>query len=1518
MGQKRREDLPLSKSLNVDNRGPEQVLACTTDTMTKEYETAFKMGEGLLAASLRNPVSHCTVDPSRKKNDLVRKMEAGLRIKPSHTQPVDLVSAENAAGAVNSLLPNVRRVPNSTKHSRLHKMIQDHRDTHVRAVEDYRAEAVAITEDLEKNLRYILEQFRKKMETNDEEIVEMFIGLEDEALMDLEEEGVLVAWDRIHAQSERRSQWISELERDLTHVEGLRVAYLKNALQTFTQRMRDTCIISVGELERLIEREASEVNEVIIENAKAHSELIAKLRISDVERERQHRLAWEARNFAWKRLRHDRYIELFYEHISSVEFTNPPARQQSLFELRHSQVQQQHNLEEVLHGMLSATPPTLTKQMALQHYELVLHTCDEYDTFINDFEQKLRGIEADVSARAVRLVSELGSRLRDVAAVEVDEIETIESKCSEVVQQRNEEAAALIENVFIGLRGQAAVHRDSCTHLATFVIEIGELWDNQKHAIHTSQTSHDADLSARAKRFAAEDEKREMDLSDLLQAMKEEPLEHVLQEKLTQALDLLTGIKQGYRTYHTETLEVVDGYPRRLVEEFNGYEKDICERFGISTEDPNPPPPPPSEPSTRPQSRASHAPSLARPTSHQSIRPESEDLTPQCETFVSEVGTTFYVLKDVLELITPPPPEPEPTDEDDAENPEATTAAPAANTTAKAPGTKPANPPAGKTAPAKVAKEHSKSVEDIADEGEEDAASVAPSIPPAELTVLDPEGNHCIEVIPMPSEALREVLTHLRRAAVDVMEARAVAAHQAAADAAFRQSDELTAQLETQLREHRPRAGRVELDVFQIRQGELEAHQEKCQRFVHQIVQLREKALQACSEALLAFKSEIEGFCQRTNALQDSLGALSNSKSLEKATNLVRKEADLYESTIPAKIESIENALSDQAKNLLQQIEASYETFPAQVEGLERVHAKTKAVFEEKVEQVKELSAQAMQQVQVAREAIEDALALHIEDVSFLESMSKVVGQGQSKLRILMSSSDVIAGDIDSLIEELESHLPTRQGTSQRTYSTAPSPGKQNNSKGRDNGSEGERLSQRPGSTAKLRKLEKPLSDHLLRGMQQLRHLLYNRSLYLGCLKSQLTLEDVPLRDDDDDEVRASMPPPVEKNSAGQVLTFLKVVEGLQEEVTGEMKQVAERYYSTKGDHEIVRSSKIPSSLDQQLSKNATVVSDMKTLSQSFQEASVKTYRGQVVRATATLRRLPAIIISDVTNQIRTACEKDQKSIQTQFEGNMASLEETKKHHQRRLVPGLSDPNRRGELEKLCDSESTRCHQLVETIQEYSARRKVAEETHSREFFDRLVLTTDTLLKLLDTTIMSEDLVPGEKVVVLEPMTLKQLLKERVREERHRKDGKPPIPDGKAFPMTEWPGLPIKELTLEAYERQKNATNLGGEGVTGSPEPSKEDAKEQPPAKGKAAKGKGGKDEKVAEEESTETPSVTCNDTPLHRVVVYARDRTYQQYRTLFQTKIDEYDADCAKMLEDADVWAKNWEVTIEYLRVEE
>lgn len=212
----------------------------------------------------------------------------------------------------------------------------------------------------------------------------------DEACVLDDKEDLRSAWDDLDVLLGRRSRAIDEFGRRLEQLEQDRATRASQELR---------CLVDD---ERLVERQAMELNAVVISNRRSHGELLALLRKRDVDQGEQAIQRWRDLQDKWRRRRHAKALAEFQCELESLGYKNPVERSEIFGMVKQHQDQTNLRRGQLVHGLCRDS--TIVQRIKDEFKEVY----DEEDRQITDCERKL----TDLAERKRQQAIERRERLR--------------------------------------------------------------------------------------------------------------------------------------------------------------------------------------------------------------------------------------------------------------------------------------------------------------------------------------------------------------------------------------------------------------------------------------------------------------------------------------------------------------------------------------------------------------------------------------------------------------------------------------------------------------------------------------------------------------------------------------------------------------------------------------------------------------------------------------------------------------------------------------------------------------------------------------------------------------------------------------------------------------------------------------------------------------------------------------------------------------------------------------------------
>ncbi|XP_017671142.1 PREDICTED: coiled-coil domain-containing protein 180-like, partial [Lepidothrix coronata] len=239
---------------------------------------------------------------------------------PKAWRNVDTSSTEEVRG-----LPDVV-VPEEKSSETLRCVAERRQKRHGQAVTKMQQELDYIGKEMEASVSELQKFLQLKVVKSDEKSELLFEKIvSDTALEGFSFEGLEKLWNMIHQESLNRKKWIRTMDESLKKMERSRASKITNVLKKYTVKLEAISFFLAADIHKLINDEATNINQALLGNERATAKLLFNLMKSELEKEESHKLKWQERVKDWKLIQKNRVIQSFREFMASEEIQNPPA-----------------------------------------------------------------------------------------------------------------------------------------------------------------------------------------------------------------------------------------------------------------------------------------------------------------------------------------------------------------------------------------------------------------------------------------------------------------------------------------------------------------------------------------------------------------------------------------------------------------------------------------------------------------------------------------------------------------------------------------------------------------------------------------------------------------------------------------------------------------------------------------------------------------------------------------------------------------------------------------------------------------------------------------------------------------------------------------------------------------------------------------------------------------------------------------------------------------------------------------
>ncbi|XP_065931470.1 coiled-coil domain-containing protein 180 isoform X4 [Magallana gigas] len=814
----------------LDHSPERQSTAIPVVKLTKE-----EVAHGLLTERQRTWADGFPNDPYVENPVLHKQYSEFVRSTMKETD-------SSKAGKEVQGLPDVV-VPAKEGSNIIERIAASRQKRHESTVEDLHQELSLINSDLEPVITEYSETLLRKLDDDDKEINHLLARIEkDEDLLTYNLEELYKLWDQVQHHSAERQAWINELDQQLSKVEDDRMDMMRNIFKSYAKTLEKIAHLMPPDLNRFLDQESQLVNQTMLSNRRAYSDLFVRLMSADIEREKSQYTIWKRRVEDWRQLNTKLAIEHFSNFMQEEKIINPPGVTKVYnFMIAEQDVINKRRLD-VVQQLCDLKPPASTKTAVYQWDKTIQNLTKEIDSVNQLHLTKLHAEYEKVCQDCLEKIEFIKKSLIDDGVCAPPRAQqVVDQHMLPLVGERQRVFENNLETMEKDLENHMKEMTERLKMLFKFAQGAAHVWDVHEIGLAKQERALQEKLEQCRQVHDNQNQDKEAHLDIIMDRMRQDATEKQLKDSLDKALDMLNKIKNAYEVFHTDQMDIVKNYPTMVKAEMKNYDEGVCKFFEVGRNQPKKSKSKilaPKKSKSGDESEITTTPLdfLEYPDPCDVSQSESgkENSLPEAvsEILATERGTLFYVLTEAGEYGIPPE----------------------------------------KDAPSK----------DEKPEGEEAAFLTEVDAP------VPPSKPEYIQKIDVEEAILIEVKKRIRMNFLNHMEEWHVQASDRAESVVIAKCEELNSELELRFHLHKPRARRAELDVHNVRAAELVMHSERVTRHTKGIIQalaeLRQgfnKMTQEHNKLASKFREDIEAlevvFVNATKsskliALQSQLG----------------------------------------------------------------------------------------------------------------------------------------------------------------------------------------------------------------------------------------------------------------------------------------------------------------------------------------------------------------------------------------------------------------------------------------------------------------------------------------------------------------------------------------------------------------------------------------------------------------------------------------------------------------------
>ncbi|XP_041481342.1 coiled-coil domain-containing protein 180-like isoform X1 [Lytechinus variegatus] len=934
----------------------------------------------------------------------------------------------------------------------IERLAESRRVRHDEATEDLHHEFTIISNDIEPKIAASGELLIKKLDDNDKEIEKMLARIaDDDELKDYSLSELVSLWAQIEEQAWIRREFINEMDATLTSLEDDRLAKLKDILKTYAKKMEGIAYLMPPDVQRLIEKESTVINQTLLINRRAYTDLHARLMKTDIERDKNHRGIWEDRLADWRKLNIEIAVNKFLDFMQSDRIVNPSKVNVLLEKLHHEQVQLNVERLEILAKLNEMKPPRSTKTAAYQWNKEIVNSCQRIEQVHVTYLDELHTEYEQVCKECLDMVESFQSELLDAGVcTEEKVVEVTEERILPEVGRRQVSFEKALEEMDLSLERLAERHAQELRSLFKFTQGAAHLWDVHEINLAKKERQLQEQLEECRRKHDNLNQDMEANLDILMDRLRQESSEEALKTTMDKAHQMLLKIQDSYLNFYEDQEMIVQGYPSMVQEELQRYDDTLCIFFGVDRINPLEKQAESKKlqeeqaSSIKSQSdspKSSRAGSRAESrTSSQGVRETSSPAGSRADSQAgSQAGSEAGSQPDTSQSTKLSSNKFGTSIRDSSLRKTVLTSDPKMRGSSSRSRDSPSSSPAPSQEPPivtevlltsngtnfyvlTVAGEHG-----ITSDGDQN-----------EGQAVSEEGRPVYLVnVTIPQETLNNLRKTMRMSFLEHLEEWKVYAVERAHSVVAAKTEELKSELDLRLHLHEPRSQRTELDIHNVRAAELLLHQERVSKHSKGVSCALSEVKQRFATMQKEHDGVVEKFKQEIDTMENVFVNASRSADLVSLSHQVNTKVESHMDVIRASLRQFRTYLDDTLQMLRESNARFIKSFklfsdggnfsPEEVEAykkkLEKLATKIDSAEGFVMADLEGMEARRLAQATTIAGKFEDRFKSHLFDLTFIEKLSRWLNNTQVKIKGEVAQSNTQAQSLMRLLNKLETRV---------------------------------------------------------------------------------------------------------------------------------------------------------------------------------------------------------------------------------------------------------------------------------------------------------------------------------------------------------------------------------------------------------------------------------------------------------------------------------------------------------------
>lgn len=510
------------------------------------------------------------------ENPVLRKLQKDVEIK-GREKPESFFASQEVRGLSSEFKENEMQESTGI----LTRIQASRRERHDATLEAMFQELSLINSELEPQISEACSTVKEYLsEDQNNAMKKMQLIEKDEDLIKFTHVGLDDHWEQIQHHTLLRQSWIEELQIILNDIETDRAMLIQQIYKEYTQKLTRIAHCMPTDVLRYMEDECLATNETLIANKRYGADLIRKLKMSNLEKERKMFFQWENRVADWKRLKVELAISGFNKFMTCPGIAEPLNVQRAMNSLFAEQTKLNERRMELFALLKEMKPPGSTKSAVFQWQTSLTSITEQLDDVHKryygilklNFDKVIRDCEEELARVKISLHNEAVCPQDEIEIISTEQLLPLVGEKRSRYDYELEKYAKYTEEV-------SASQKQMIRILFRYLQFAAQIWDAHEIGLAKEEREFQERLDQGRKEHDTQNQIKEAKFDIAMDRMRQEASEEGLEMSLKQCLEMLDEIKKSYHEFHELQVKTAKEYPSFIAEEVKTYEESMCEYF---------------------------------------------------------------------------------------------------------------------------------------------------------------------------------------------------------------------------------------------------------------------------------------------------------------------------------------------------------------------------------------------------------------------------------------------------------------------------------------------------------------------------------------------------------------------------------------------------------------------------------------------------------------------------------------------------------------------------------------------------------------------------------------------------------------------------------------------------------------------------------------------------------------------------------------------------------------------------